>query len=201
MPIPADLAPHIKRSSELGRALYLQDKASAIGTDVLRDKVRDHDKRNLGGWLTLPVGDESLQAFKVVFLTRDQPPLLAFDINMPLRGKPELKEDPAPQQCRRHLVSLFRARQTAMMAVPRGNRPRNSVLFPGAAVDRPGSILVYVLTAEQVPGEMVFGIHYRVLVSGDGKTIKELLPLSKSQIVIPPPGANMPAERRRWARS
>ena len=34
---------------------------------------------------------------------------------------------------------------------------------------------------------MVFGIHYRVLVSSDGRTIKQVVPLSKSAIVIPPP--------------
>jgi hypothetical protein len=200
LPIPADLAAHIKRSSELGRAIYLQDKASAIGTDVLRENVPDFGSRNLAGWLTVAAASDAgqpLAAYKVMFLTTDQPPRLAFDINIPLPGRPQLKEISPPKKIDDALVSLFRARQTAMMAVPKGNRPRNSVLFPGDVVDRPGSILVYVLTAEQIPDEMVFGIHYRVLVSGDGTTVKELLPLAKSQLVIPPPGGpDAPADAK-----
>ena len=38
LPIPADLAPHVEQSARLGRLIYLVDKASAIGTDVLRAK-------------------------------------------------------------------------------------------------------------------------------------------------------------------
>jgi len=196
LPIPADLAPHLKESADMGLALYLQDKASAIGTDVLRDKVPDFDKRNLAGWLTVRAGDDDgrpLDAYKVMFLTAEQPPRLAFDINIPLRGTPELKEVAPPKKLDDQWVSLFRARQTALLAVPKGRRNLNPVLFPGEAVNRPGSILVYVLTAEHIPGEMVFGVHYRVLVSGDGTTVKELLPLSKSELVIPPAEEDIPA--------
>lgn len=35
LPIPQDLQPRIAESIEIGRALYLLDKASAIGTDVV----------------------------------------------------------------------------------------------------------------------------------------------------------------------
>jgi hypothetical protein len=41
---------------------------------------------------------------------------------------------------------------------------------------------------------MVFGIHYRVLASEDGNTVKQVLPLSKSALVIPPPGENLPPD-------
>src|SRR4051812_43513748 len=53
LPIPADLAPRIQESIELGRTLYLLDKASAIGTDVVQGKVPDFHSRGVGGWLTL----------------------------------------------------------------------------------------------------------------------------------------------------
>jgi hypothetical protein len=195
IPIPADLLPHIKRSRELGTAIYFQDKASAIGTDALREKVPDFERRNLAGWLTIRAGDDEgrpLNAYKVMFLTDEQPPRLAFDIHVPIRGKPEVKEVSPPMKLDEPGVKLFTARQAALRAVPKGDRGLNPVIFPGAAVDRPESIVVYVLSGEQTPGEMVFGIHYRVLVSGDGKIVKEVLPLSKSHLVIPPPEQTLP---------
>ncbi len=69
MPIPADLAPRIQESIDVGRLLYLLDKASAIGTDVLRDRIPDFRSRGLGGWITLQNGDEtgkSLDSFSVL---------------------------------------------------------------------------------------------------------------------------------------
>ena len=39
---------------------------------------------------------------------------------------------------------------------------------------------------------MVFGIHHRVLVSEDGSTVQEALPLSRSALVIPPPQQSIP---------
>jgi len=89
-------------------------------------------------------------------------------------------------------VRLFRARQAAMAAVPPGPRPYNPVVLPGEALGRPGTIAVYILAAEEVPGEMVFGVHYRALLSGDGTTVKQMLPLSKSALVIPPPKHGAP---------
>jgi hypothetical protein len=65
--------------------------------------------------------------------------------------------------------------------------------MPGTAIGDRDAILVYLLAAEQRPGEMVFGVHYRVLVSADGTSVKAAMPLSRSALVIPPPGEAMPA--------
>ena len=130
LPIPADLAPRIQESIELGRTLYLLDKASAIGTDVAKEKVPDLHQRGVGGWLTTRAADETgkpTDAFGVLFITKDEPFRVLFRIDVPLRG-------------------------------------------------------------EHQADEMVFGIHYRVLVSEDGTTIKHALPLSKSALVIGPHG-------------
>jgi|SRR5215471_5175141 len=195
LPIPADLAPRIQESIELGRILYLLDKASAIGTDVLRGKVPDFHDRGLGGWLTVRDADESgkpIDAFGVVFITREEPPRMLFRIDVPLQGKPTFEELSPPKLLDDLGVRMFRARETAIRGVPRGPRPWNPVILPGAAIGRGDGILVYLLAAEQRAGEMVFGIHYRVLVSDDGTTIKQAVPLSKSALVIPPPRENIP---------
>ena len=190
IPIPADLAPRVGESVELGRILYLLDKASAIGTDVALANVPDFHQRGVGGWLTLQQADESGQpraGFAVMFISREEPFRTLFRIDIPLQGKPTFRELLPPQPLDELGIRMFRARQTAIAGVPPGPRRWNPIVLPGAAVGRPDAILVYLLAAEQRAGEMVFGIHYRVLVSADGSSVKAALPLSKSALVIPPP--------------
>jgi len=195
LPIPAELAPHISESIELGRTLYLLDKASAIGTDVLQANVPDFHGRGVGGWLTVRAADDAGQptdAFAVVFFTRQEPLRHLFRVDVPLKGKPAFRELSPPTLMDDTGVRMVRARQAAIDAVPRGRRPYNPVVLPGGAVGRPDAIAVYLLSAEQIPGEMVFGIHYRALVSADGSTVKQMLPLSKSALVVPPPAQSIP---------
>jgi len=195
LPIPADLAPRIQESMELGRQLYFLDKASAIGTDVLREHVPEPGKRGVGGWLTFRSGDDDgkpLDSFGVFFITREEPLRIVFTVDVPLKGKPTFKEISPPKNLDELGIRMFRARQAAIDAAPRGRRPFNPVILPGGAVGRPDAILVYLLAAEQRAGDMVFGIHYRVLVSDDGSTVKQVLPLSKSALVVPPPAESIP---------
>ena len=197
LPIPSDLAPHIAESIELGRQLYFLDKASAIGTDVVRDQVPDFGSRGVGGWLTVRMADDAgkpADAFGVIFFTKDEPRRTLFTVRVPLKGKPTVEEAKPPKVMDELGVRMCRARQAAIDAIPHGRRPINPVVLPGGAVGRPEDIAVYLLAAEQIPGEMVFGIHHRVLVSGDGGTVKQVLPLSKSALVIPPPEQNMPKD-------
>jgi hypothetical protein len=198
LPIPADLAPHVAESIEIGRDLYLLDKASAIGTDVALAKVPDFHQRGVGGWLTVQEADDAgtpTDGFAVMFITREEPLHTLFRIDVPFRvpGPPKFREFSPPQPLDELGVRLFRARQTAIAAVPRGPRNWNPVVLPGGAVGRPDAIAVYLLAAEQRPGEMVFGIHYRVLVSSDGTRVEAAIPLSKSALVLPAPQKNVPA--------
>ncbi len=196
LPIPADLAPRIAESVELGRILYLLDKASAIGTDVALAKVPDFHQRGVGGWLTLQEADDSgkpRDGFAVMFISREEPFRTLFRIDVPFKGEPTFRELSPPQPLDELGIRMFRARQTAIAGVPRGPRRWNPIVLPGAAVGRPDAILVYLLAAEQRAGEMVFGIHYRVLVSADGSSVKAALPLSKSALVLPPPKSTLPA--------
>ena len=195
LPIPPDLVPRINESIELGRVIYFLDKASAIGTDVMKAKVPDFQSRGLGGWLAVLAADESgapLPAFAVMFISRDEPFRMLFRIDVPLEGAPVFNELHPPKPLEDLGVRLFRARQTALRAIPPGARPWNPVVLPGAAIGRGDAILVYLLAAEQRPGEMVFGSHYQILVSTDGATIKQALPLSNTALVIPPPEESIP---------
>lgn len=202
LPIPADLAPRIQESIELGRMLYFLDKASAIGTDVVLAKVPDFRSRGIGGWLTVRTADESgrpAPAFSVLFVTAEEPRSIQFRVDVPLSGKPTFIEVSPPKPLDDLGARLFRARQSAIRSVPHGARNWNPVLLPGAAVGLDDTILVYLLAAEERAGEMVFGIHYRVLVSQDGETVKAALPLSKTALVIPPRPEQPPPGGKRIA--
>jgi hypothetical protein len=195
LPIPADLAPHVAQSIEIGRFLYVLDKASAIGTDVLRAKAPDFYRRGVGGWLTTQAADDSLHpidSFGVMFISKDEPFQILYRADVPMKGEPTLATLSPPKPLNELGVRMFRARQTAMRAVPPGPRQWNPVILPGGLVGRRDTILVYLLAAEQRVGEMVFGIHYRVLVSEDGASIREVMPLSRAALVVGPPEENMP---------
>jgi hypothetical protein len=202
LPIPADLAPHIQESIELGLQLYFLDNASAVGTDVVVANVPNLRERGVGGWLTLRSADESGQptpSFSVLFITAEEPRSIQFRVEVPLGGKPTFKEISPPTPLDDLGIRLFRARQTAIRSVPRGPRKWNPVILPGGVVGRHDAILVYLLAAEERAGEMVFGVHYRVLVSADGSTVQQAVPLSKSALVIPPPQESIPPGAERVA--
>src|SRR5256885_14025971 len=59
-PIPDDLKAKVELSSRLGAALYLQDKAAAIATDVAFDNLTEAGIRSAGiaGYLALQDGAE-----------------------------------------------------------------------------------------------------------------------------------------------
>jgi hypothetical protein len=189
LPIPADLAPAIQQSIDVGRALYLHDKASAIGTDVVKAMVPDLKARGIGGWLTMRTADaegKPTDTFGVRFVSKAEPHRTLFTVDVPLKGPSIFKEVSPPAPLDTLGERVFRARQTAIAAVPHGPRPWNPVILPGSLVGRGDAICVYLLAAELVPGEMVFGLHYRVIVSEDGSKAEEVVPLSRSALVMNP---------------
>jgi hypothetical protein len=80
-------------------------------------------------------------------------------------------------------MNLIRARQTALAAAQPRSQPMNPVSFPGGAINEDG-ILVLLIAATKEPNTAVLGKHYRVLVSEDGRTVKNLMPLSKRALEL-----------------
>jgi hypothetical protein len=56
--IPADLKGPVELSSAIGAELYLQDKASWIGTDAMLERVGADDRKAIGGYVTIREGDD-----------------------------------------------------------------------------------------------------------------------------------------------
>jgi hypothetical protein len=192
-PIPADLRAEIARSESIGRALYLVDKVSAIGTDVLLANVKAPEQHGLAGYLALPEMDTDAIAptFWVIFYTKGPEPTIPFRIRIPPNGaKPTFEEITPPNPTPETLRTLIRARETALAAPRDTQQAMNPVVLPAGPAGEAG-FLVYLLAGTTRPDVAVFGKHFRVLVSEDGRTIKRFDALTKAPLELPlvPPDA------------
>lgn len=197
LPIPADLQEYVSRSRDIGRQLYVLDKASAIATDALLSEDVDVRAEGIVGYIPLQEEDldgNLLPVFRVTFFTRDDPPRAAYEIRVPLDGQPTVEAFKPPKETSPEFASLARARQNAIAAIPSAEQPINPVLLPGSAIGADGT-LVYVLAATSMPGVAVLGKHFLVLVSSDGERIVSLAALSKYALEIPfgGPGRGAPS--------
>jgi len=167
----------------VGREIYLQDKAGAIGADVLMARLKTLEGQGLGGYLALRKGDEAgqpLPTFVVCFFSDESEPHIRYEVNVPTeRGKrPSLDAVDPPRRVPEPLAKLIRARKTAIEAAGPFDHAVNPVVLPD-----PDGILVYVLAAPTRPKTIVLGKHYRVVVGTDGAA-KTVEPLSKSALEL-----------------
>jgi hypothetical protein len=181
--IPTDLRDAVERSAVVGREIYLQERAGAIGSDVLMASLKTLEGKGIGGYLALRKGDEAgkvLPAFLVCFFSDESEPQVRYEVNVPVeRGKqPSLETVDPPRRVPEPLAKLIRARKTAIEAAGPLDHAVHSVVLPDA-----DGTLVYLLAAPSRPKTIVLGKHYRVVVSSDGE-VKTIEPLSKSAIEL-----------------
>jgi len=183
LPVPPELVSRIQQSIKLGRELYLQDKASATGTDALLEKIGSLEGKGLLGYITVREGDNAgypLPSWLVVFFTGSDVPEIAYRIRIPMEQgqKPQVDVLPSPEHANPGLLNLFRARQTALKAAQPFDQPINPAVFPAEIIGQKG-VLVELLAGTNKPDIVVIGKHYRVIVSEDGKQVQQIMPLSK----------------------
>jgi hypothetical protein len=186
-PAPPDLAKEVERASAIGFEIYLNDWASAVGTDVLAEKVGDL-RGKVGGYLTFREGDGTgpQAAFLVWFFTPDDPPRVAYTVRVPLEpgGRRTVETKSPPEAPTAFLATMFRARQAAIAAIAPVVQPPNPVMMPADVIGETG-ILVEVVAGTTKPNLAVIGRHYRVIVSEDGSRVAKVFPLSKGVIELP----------------
>jgi hypothetical protein len=189
--IPSNLRIHVEQSEAIGGMLYLQDKASAIGTDVMLENTTEDERRPIGGYLTMRESEEDgtpKPSWMVQFFTKGAEPRIAARIRVFMGPtKPTCEKLSPPAEASPGARLLIRARQTAvaeLLKTPRAaNQSINPAIFPGEAIGEKG-ILVYLLAGTNQPHTVVFGQHFRALVSEDGMRVTKLEPLSKSALVM-----------------
>lgn len=188
LPIPPDLKSQVQLSIDLGRELYWQDKASAIGTDALMEKLGTLEGKGLIGYITVREGNDvgkPLPSFLVLFFTGGDFPKISYRIRVPMvQGqKPQVEALPVAEEPNAGILNLFRARQTALKALQPFHQPINPVVLPAEAVGQKG-VLVELLAGTNKPDIVVLGKHYRVIVSEDGRQVQQVMPLSKTMLEL-----------------
>lgn len=188
LPVPEELKEKVRLSEELGEELYIIDKVATIGTDVMLENVKDPHKAGICGYIVVREGNEQNRptgSWWVEFFVDQSEPKIGYKVYItpPATPGPATKKFEAvtpPAKPMEGEINLHRSIRTAIEAVPdRPNQPCNPVVMPGAAMGEDGN-LVYLLAGTTRDNVVVFGKHYRVLVSNDGKSAIRVDPLTKS---------------------
>ena len=177
-PIPTDLIVRVEQSQLLGRAIYLQDLASAVGTDVAV-AAGGPDPRTRG-WVTQDLGDGR---WSVQFVMPNGDGFLATE-EVRIWGKSrELETFSPPRPLSAGAEAMARARKAALEQ-PQGPcaPPYNTVILPASLIGESGW-LVYVLASSNQPDTYVLAGHHRYRVSEDGRSVLAHTALSRSCLI------------------
>jgi hypothetical protein len=182
-PPPAALVPEIERASKIGNLLYHHDRWSATATDLALAQSPLGKDRTIKGWVVEERGGGAVVHFVRAGVTSAI--RVTFPGAEPRGATLEVRDQPLPAP----MVTGARAIETARDAclsskLPRLARTYNPVVLPGSLWGEPG-LLVYLLAADERPGEIAIGGHVRVHVSADGATATTIAPLSKTIVRIP----------------
>ena len=184
--------------ARLGRELYLQDQLAWHATDALvaaigMDTLAAGSPR---GWVVDVSGPRPLVRFLRATATGVE---AAYDVRFPATGKPvvETASDRrlTPGQMRRQ-----QAVGAARQALVDGQYPmwRGSGTYNTVVLDDPAGrgFLVYFLRPKPSTAEIPVGGHYRITVSADGRTVRQVDRLFVSFLTVPksaPTGSDMAA--------
>ncbi len=184
---PPEYGPQIKLAQSIGSALYILDKASAIGTDVMMENVSDYKEKSLGGYVTLREANEDgtpIDSYLVSFYTNDKPPKIMYEVHSRMSNEHEFNELNPPKQASSSFSHFVNSRKAAIAAIPKITQPINPVILPGQIFGKEG-IVVYLLAGTTKPNLAVLGKHYRAYVDPYNDYAVEIEPLSNSEILIP----------------
>jgi hypothetical protein len=165
----------------VGHLLYEFDHMADVATDFLAAKISDAENQALAGSFTMLERADSGRppnSYVAVFLTKDRPARIAFRVHIAAGVESVLEKVSPPVPAGDALLFQFRARETALAAIPKWNGPMKAVVLPGSIVGRPASLAVYLIRRERHARELAAGMHYRVFVSEDGATLQRVDPLS-----------------------
>lgn len=187
LPTPVELRAEIKQAQAIGRTLYLLDRVSAIGTDIMLANVASPEQRGIGGYLTMREGeDRPGDTWLVQFFTVAEPRKVLCRVRVAAQPErePTFESLDPPPLASDDMQRVMRAQSTALAALGPPAQPQNPLVLPGAAIGEDG-FLVYLLAGTTRPDLAVFGQHHRVLVSSDGLTVAKLEPMSKTVLEVP----------------
>lgn len=195
IPIPNELQDKINLSEALGAELYINDKMAIIGTDVMLERLNDAQRARICGYVVFREADARERhtgSWWVEFFVDRDKPKIGYRVHITHPASPgpattKFETVTPPSKPSDGELLLHRAIRTSLAAIPdRPNQSANPVVMPGSAIGEDG-VLAYLLAGTSRDNTVVFGKHYRVLVSGDGQRANRIDPLTRSALEVPLP--------------
>jgi hypothetical protein len=181
---------------ERGRLLFALDRAAWVGTDDMKEHIRDPRSAGLRGYIV----DRDEQGFVAIFFAREGERLVAAYRGrvggsgiasrevFPAGQRPELT--PRQQRIARTLEQLRTASPNLEMCSPAS---ANVAIIPPESAE--GPVDVYVMTPQTETNVIPFGGHHRLTLDPQGRILNQRR-FTKTCLAIPlsrPGNANRPA--------
>jgi len=159
----------------LGVRLYQQDKLASDAFDALYTARPEAQKLPMRGWIT--EYEENSQ--RVYFLqARDGVhPSVVYTVTFAKNKLPRVDPFDSPD-LPDYVAKRYPARQAAIAAIRKFAPGRNYNFEVMEDPEMKGGFLVYALASPYDEDEVVVGGHFRVTISEDGRTVKEVDPLA-----------------------
>lgn len=166
----------IARTSEIGTALFVQDRAASRATDVLLARLGGKNPDGLIGWIVVERGRDQL----VRFLTgTPEAPKSGYDILVDRNGRAGAVIETVGADLPEDQLARFNARNTAADNI---GALRCAARYNSVVLKDPDSNgwLVWLLAATTEPDKILLTGHYRFHISADGRTVQKREQLSNS---------------------
>ena len=174
----------VLRSERVGRAIYENDVATALATELLLDAGYLAREERIVGY----VAQEGEGSLLVTYVAEEAGRrMVGHEVVFPggLRGAPAIAPTPSDTPLVGERAVMYAARQTAIGdMVQTCQTGYNTVVLPASLIGEEGW-LVYMLVASMNPGERVLAGHGLVRVSADGLSSLGSTPLSRSCLIVP----------------
>ena len=185
-PLSKEEKAYISQVEADGRLIYEKDIRAANATDLLLSQVNPADYPNFVGWVTHSNGDD----FTVSFYEKNNESFSVFaDVIYSTTRSPVINLEPSREPSENE-ISMIKARIAALEQGANSCSERfNTVVIPSQNSEIWN---VYVLAATTDPKLVQVGGHVKVSVTKATSEVIDIMPLSKSCLVLAKSGNELP---------
>ncbi|WP_146180168.1 hypothetical protein [Opitutus sp. ER46] len=180
-------------AGRLGRAIYEHDRLAWVATDVMLAQVPKTtlQKEKVSGWVVETAPHSALVRFLRAAEGGGQE--AAYDVVFEKNVKPRLM---VPERRALTVSQLARAKRLFTATKALAGRPQCPGRSNVVVLDDPSGdgLIVYVLRPKMKPEEIPVGGHYRVMVTANGETVKQVDQLFASCLTLNRPEGEHAAE-------
>lgn len=186
-----DFQSEIKDAERVGRVIFLHDRAAAVATDLLVERVGPNLNGKVAGWIEEPTGGDDIRI--VFFKLNGENYLPAYSIDVNRRGEAgDFHEYADSESLSAKQLSMVRARElVGRQSFAACSDSYNTVVTD----DGKGGFYVYLLAASSTTDDLFFGGHYRFQTNADGTAITGFNKYTNSCLTLPRHPPERPGEQ------